>query len=314
MSFIDHDDKSLIQSSNKSLNVKLFTDAKRWNFKKKFFYTFVRLIVPRFFDKLFKIEVNGVEYLRNFPEGTPVIFCGNHKSHLDALIFTTAIAHPKRKLRNYVGFMVNGKAMNENFFFKQTKYLGGFPVYKDNPEPALNYAIETLKANLSIAIFPQGGRMSHSSVLSDYHNLTQEGRTGVGRIILRLNGKVPVLPFYIHGSENVLKIGSFMPRWGSKMSITFGKPIYFSEYTRTEWNSQSDEFFNSARLIVNTIMKNIWNLLKDVESTFLELLEKELGLPLDSIDENLYANKINKIYKKIKNFNHQDLYKFIYKK
>ena len=312
MTFSHHDDTEVTYASP---NVTLSTNAKRWNFKQKFVYTFARLFIPRTFERLFDIEVNGTEHLKQFPEGTPLIFCGNHKSHLDALIFGSAIANPKRHLRNFVAFMVNGKAMNENFFFRQMKLFGGFPVLKENPEPALRYAIETLKANLSVIIFPQGGRVSRASVLSDYHNLTQEGKTGVGRIILRLNGKVPVVPFYIHGSENVLKVGSVMPKWGSKMSITFGKPIYFSKYTKTNgWDQNSSEFFESARSIANSIMGDIWQILKQVEAAFLELLEKELGLPLDKIDENLYSTKIINIISKVKNIKNQDLYKFIYRK
>ncbi len=298
MTFLEHDDQSVDYNTP---SVTLSTDAPRWNFRKKFFYTFARLFVPRTFEKLFKIEINGVEYLQKFPEGTPVIFCGNHKSHLDSIIFGSAIANPKRHLRNFISFMINGKAMKENFIFRQMKYLGGFPVFRENPESGLRYAIESLKANLAVIIFPQGGRVSHSSVLSDYHNLTLEGKTGVGRIILRLNGKVPVIPFYIHGSENVLKVGSAMPKWGSEMSITFGKPLYFSDYYKTNgWDQQSDEFFDNARTIANSIMKSIWLLLKQVEASFLELLEKELGMPLDKIDENLYSKKINNIITKIK--------------
>ena len=300
MTYLKQDTEEVTYSTPS--NVVLSTDAKRWNFRKKFFYTLARLFVPRTFEKLFNIEVNGVEHLQKFPEGTPIIFCGNHKSHLDSIIFGSAIANPKRHLRNFVSFMINGKAMKKNFFFRQTKYLGGFPVFSDNPEPALRFAIETLKAHLAVIIFPQGGRVSHSSVLSDYHNLAQEGKTGVGRIILRLNGKVPVVPFYIHGSENVLKVGSVMPKWGSKMSITFGEPIYFSDYFKTTgWDQQSNEFFYSARIIANTIMKSNWYLLRQVEAPFLELLEKELGVPIDKIDENLYSKTINNLYTKMKN-------------
>ena len=290
MTFLKHDDTTI--SYNHSSDVTLSTDAIRWNFRKKLFYTFVRLFVPRSFEKLFSIEVNGIEHVQKFPEGTPVIFCGNHKSHLDSIIFGSAIANPKRRLRNFVSFMINGKAMKENFIFRQMKYFGGFPVFRDNPEPALRYAIETLKAKLAVIIFPQGGRVSHSSVLSDYHNLAQEGKTGVGRIILRLNGHVPVVPFYIHGSENVLKMGSLMPKWGSKMSITFGEPMYFSDFYKTNgWDQKSDEFFESARTIANSIMKNIWLLLKQVEASFLELLEKELKLIENDNERIIYILK-----------------------
>lgn len=316
MTFLEEEDVRNQMASNNFQNnlkniIRLHTDAKRWGFFQKFFYTFVFLVLPRAFHKLFNIEVNGVENLKNFTEGTPLLLCGNHKSHLDSIIVGTALAHPKFKLRNYIGFMINGKAYNSNFFTRQLKYVGGFPVYKENPEPALNYAIETIKANLSVVIFPQGGRVSRASVLSDYRHILTDGRTGVGRIILRLNGRVPVIPFYIHGSEKALKIGSFIPKWGTKISITFGEPIFFYNYFKTNgWDSNSQEFYDSSRVIVDSIMNSIWNLLKQTEASFLELLEKELG-PLDSIDENKYQRQINKIMGKIKE---NELYRFIYKK
>lgn len=303
MAFLKSDDTEVSYSNQPS--VTLSTNAPRWNFRKKFLYTFARIVVPRNFEKLFNIEVNGVEHVQKFREGTPVIFCGNHKSHLDSIIFGSAVVNPKRKLRNFVSFMINGKAMKENFLFRQMKYLGGFPVFRDNPEPGLRFAIESLKANLAVIIFPQGGRVSHASVLSDYHNLANEGKTGVGRIILRLNGKVPVVPFYIHGSENVLKPGTVMPKLGTKMSITFGEPLYFSDFNKSNgWDQTSEEFFDTARVIANNIMGSIWNLLKNVEASFLETLETELGIPLENIDENMYSKKINYIIRKMK-----DLYK-----
>lgn len=308
MTFLKHDDTSIEYSTSLSHNVKLSTDAKRWGFFKRFFYTFVWTILPRSIFSLFKIEVNGLEHLRRVPEGTPLILCGNHKSHLDSIIVGTAAAHPKFAIRRFVAFMINGKAFKANFLTRKLELFGGFPVFRDNPEPALKYAIETLKANLACVIFPQGGRVSHSSVLSDYHNIANEGKTGVGRIILRLNGLVPVVPFYIHGSETVLKVGSFLPKWGSKMSITFGEPIYFSEFTKQSgWDQNSDDFFNASRSIVDTIMNDIWQLLKDAESAFLELLEEELGIPIDNIDENIYEVKINSIISKMKKL--KNLYK-----
>ena len=311
MTFLEHDDLQKPISSDEFQNIRLHTDAKRWGFIKKLLYTFAWLTLPRTFHKLFNIEVNGLENLKKFPEGTPLLLCGNHKSHLDSIIVGTTVANMKFRIRKFVGFMVNGKAFNTNFFTRQLKFLGAFPVFKDKPEPAFQYTIETLKANLAVVIFPQGGRVSRASVLSDYRHILTDGRTGVGRIILRLNGKVPVVPFYIHGSEKALRIGSFMPKWGTKISITFGEPIFFYNYFKNNgWDTKSEDFYDSARLIVNNIMKSVWNLLKQVESSFLELLEQELG-PLDSIDENTYQTQINKILSKIKD---NEIYKFIYKK
>lgn len=301
MTFLKHDEQSK-EFSQSFPNVKLSTDAKRWGFWKKFIYTFIWIALPRSIYALFHVEVNGIENLRKVPEGMPLLLCGNHKSNLDSIIVGTTAAHPKFRIRRFVAFMVYGRAFQANFLTRKLELFGGFPVFKDNPEKGLRYTIESLKANLTVTIFPQGGKISHASVLSDYRNIPNEGKTGVGRIILRLNGQVPVVPFYIHGSEKALKVGSFLPKWGSKISITFGEPMYFTDYKRQiGWDTNSDDFFKASRVIVDKIMNNVWHLLKNVESAFLEMLEKELGIPLDNIDENLYSAKINSILNKMKN-------------
>lgn len=288
---------------------------RRWKFRQRFFYRFAEMLVPRLFRRLFNAEVNGLEYLQMFQEGTPVIFCGNHRSHLDALLAGTAIA-PPTGYRRFGAFMVNGKSMNENVLFKQMKYLGGFPVFREDPEPALQYSIETLRAGIALIVFPQGGRVSRSSPLSDYHNLAQEGKTGIGRIVLRLNGQVPVVPFYIHGSAEALPPGSFLPRFGSHVSITFGKPLSFNRFYRSGgWNQDTPEFFDTAREIVNLIMQNIWDLLCQVESDFLEFLQTKLGISLEDregLEEK--EGQLKQILSKLMSIKPSEIRDFLYKR
>ena len=261
----------------------------------------------RFF---FRFEVNGIHFANKFPEGTPVIFCSNHRSHLDALIFASAIVHPFGK-RTACGFMASGKAMQKNSFYELVKYLGGFPVYAENPEPALEYSSKLLKENYAIFLAPQGKRIP-SHPLQDYHNLVNEGKTGIGRLVLRFNGKIPVVPMYIHGSYEALR-GRVIPKFKSFISVTICKPLLFTQFTRKEgWDFSNPEFYSTARKIVNKIMTSIRDQMLEQEEAFLKILEKKVGNPIEKIHISPESKpKVDKILFKLLEYNHEDLRKLL---
>ncbi|OLS21522.1 MAG: hypothetical protein HeimC3_35060 [Candidatus Heimdallarchaeota archaeon LC_3] len=229
---------------------------KKWNFWRRFVYRFAEKAVPKSMEKLYKIDISGLEHLKNHKEGNPVIFCGNHKSHLDALILATAAV----KVRAYLAFMVSGKAMYSSPVFRLLKYLGGFPVFKENPEPALKYSELSLRAGHAVAIFPEGKRTDKKG--------SYKGKTGVARVIERLNFEVPVIPFYIHGSAEALAIGGKVPLFGRYLTIRFGKAMYFKVYAHISDN------YERIRSITDDILKNINQLLKISETDYLEKIEQ----------------------------------------
>ncbi|MFX1517013.1 MAG: lysophospholipid acyltransferase family protein, partial [Promethearchaeota archaeon] len=253
-----------------------------WSLFHKIFYEFVKLILPRFMRFFFRLEVNRIHFANRFPEGVPVIFCANHRSHLDVLIFASALVRPYGK-RTACGFMASGKAMESNPYFELVKHLGGFPVYSDNPEPALNYAFKLLREKYAIFLAPQGKRIP-SNPLDDFHNLIKEGKTGIGRLILRSNGKIPVVPMYIHGSHEALPPGSIIPKFRSYVSVTFCKPLIFSNFTKKgRWDPTTPEFYSAARKIVNTIMTSIRRQMIIQEKYFLKILERKFKNPVEKI-------------------------------
>jgi 1-acyl-sn-glycerol-3-phosphate acyltransferase len=251
-----------------------------------------------FLRKSFRFKVIGAEYLNQFPEGTPVILCGNHRSHIDAFVLAGAVIPPLGK-RRYLASIAPAKSMEESSLFRLTRKLGTFPLDRDNPELALSYFYETLKADLGIFIFPQGGRLARTP-FHDYHSLTKEGRTGVARLLLRLNGKIPVVPFYIHGSAEALGVGQTFPRWGSYLSVTFGKPLYFKDYYREGGWSENAEFFNTARIIVDKIMNEIRELLEITEKDYFQLIEKLCQNKIKDIQLSEYQErKLRRITRKL---------------
>jgi len=252
---------------------------KRWSFLHRAFYRLFLSTAPIILNKYFIFEYNGLENVDATPEGTPVIFCANHRSHLDSIIFGCALAKPNWK-RRYMAFMASGKAMKENPFFGLLHYLGAFPIFPENPEPALKYALHSLKLGLALYLTPQGGRRARST-LGDYMNLHKEGRTGVGRLILKMNGTVPVVPVYIKGSAEALGVGQRIPKYKARVRIVFGEVMTFQQYYKEKGWEEDDEFYTIARKIVNQIMCQIRDLLLSTEQYFLQFLEYLLGATIN---------------------------------
>ncbi|MHA1331497.1 MAG: hypothetical protein ACTSR2_10515, partial [Candidatus Hodarchaeales archaeon] len=118
----------------------------------------------------------------------------------------------------------------------------------------------------------------------DYFALAKEVRTGVSRIILSMNCKVPVIPFYIHGTAEALGYGQVMPRFGSYVSLSFGKALFFDEYGRDDgWDEDDPEFYHVARKITDRIMLGIREQLVKHEKAFFDLLETKYGKKIDEI-------------------------------
>jgi len=288
------------------------TTPQSWSLLHKSFYQLVKLILPRFIRLYFRLEVNGLENSNKFPEGTPVIYCFNHRSHLDTFIFASALVTPFGN-RTSCGLMGSGKAMEQKFF-RLLKYLGAFPVYSQNPEPALDYAVKLLKENFAVLIAPQGKRIP-SNPVHDYHNLIREAKSGVGRVILRFNGKVPVVPMYIHGSHEALSRGKIVPEFRSFISISFCKPLFFTKYEREEgWSDSDPDFYLTAHKISNQIMASIRDQMMVQERHFFQIIGKKFKTPLEKLkispDSHL---KTNRFFSKLLHYHPDELKQWVEK-
>jgi 1-acyl-sn-glycerol-3-phosphate acyltransferase len=258
----------------------------------------------------FRFEANGVENTKNLPEGTPVIYCFNHRSHLDTFIFASALVRPFGN-RTTCGLMANGKAMEQKFF-RLLKYLGAFPVYPGNPTPALDYATKLLKENLAVLIAPQGKRIP-SNPLYDYHNIIHTVKSGVGRLILRFNGKIPVVPIYIHGSHEALSKGKIIPKFKSFISVSFSKPLLFTKYERKEgWHDSDPNFYSVAQEISRQIMKAIKDQMMIQEKHFFTIIRKKLKIPLESLNISPKSRvKRNRFLANLLHYSPEELEKWI---
>ena len=255
---------------------------KRWSFRKRAFYLFLTPFLPRIIRKLFHFEVKNREFADKFPEGKGVIFVTNHQSHLDGPIIASTLLNPMGK-RRFLGFIGSGKAMRENFLFRSLTLIGGIPIFRENPKPTLDYVSRSLQEGFAVLITPQGRRV-HRTPYHDYFSLAEEGRTGVGRIILTTNGRIPVVPLYVQGTAEILKPGSIIPKFGSYCSLSFGEPLNFHYYSRQDgWSESDPDFFPKAREITDIIMKSIRKQYLITEKHYLGFLEWRFNTTVDKI-------------------------------
>ncbi|MHA2102912.1 MAG: lysophospholipid acyltransferase family protein [Candidatus Hodarchaeales archaeon] len=289
------------------MNLESHYKVTKWGFPRRALFRTIQSLISIVIRNFFQFEVHGIENIKDFPEGRPVIFAANHRSHLDALVFGTAVT----PIRRYFATIAPGNVMRENKLFGFTRYIGAYPLDKDDPEPALHYFLKTLENNLSIIIFPQGGRLARTP-FHDFMSFTQEGRTGVGRLILRTGGKIPVIPCYMHGTAETLSRGQLLPRFGTYLSVSFGKPIYFDKYVKRKSSEENEEFFDVARDITYSVMKNIQELLYSTEKGYFSLLEKIFSKNLHDIKlSEVQEKKLRYFTKNISHVNPDDLTKLL---
>lgn len=287
------------------------TQYKRWSFLRRASYLLLTPIVPRLIRFYFRFEVNGGKYVNKFPEGKGVIFCANHKSHLDGFMVVSAVIVPFGH-RKFLGFIGSGKIMQETLLGRLTLLWGGIPIFRENPKPALDYASRSLLEGFAVLITPQGRRI-HRTPFHDYFSLAEEGRTGVGRIILATNGEIPVVPLYVHGAAEALRPGTIVPKFGSYISVSFGKPLHFDQYSRQGgWSESDTDFFPKAREITNKIMNSIRNQFLLTEKHYLDFLKLKFGVEINKISvSSKKEREFNKLLHRLARVPPKQIQKFL---
>lgn len=167
-------------------------------------------------------EVKGREHLAGLRH--PVIFIGNHSSHMDGFVLLTAL--PER-IRRRVAF---GSAADRWFLKgqkgiqKQPWYLSltmnSFPIRRGGGKAALGYAEWLLDRRWSLVIFPEGTRSTTGKLAQFRHGVS----------ILALAKRVPVVPIYLDGLRELRPKGSKEIKVGP-VRARIGEPIRFAEGT-----------------------------------------------------------------------------------
>jgi 1-acyl-sn-glycerol-3-phosphate acyltransferase len=164
-------------------------------------------------------ERHGLDRLAQLAEdGGPVIFAGNHHSHVDTPLLVTSIPEPWRH-KLFVGAAAD-------YFFRtpatsalSALALGAIPIERTKVgRRSADRAAALLGAGWSMLIFPEGGRSPDG--------WGQPFRGGAAYLAVRCD--VPVVPVHIEGTGRILRKGRKLPSPASTR-VTFGSPLVPAE-------------------------------------------------------------------------------------
>ncbi len=178
---------------------------------------------------LFKIEFRGVE---NIPLEGACIITPNHVTYADPIWITIPI------LRR-VYYMAWDKPFRIPVLGQVMRMFGAFPVNLDvaADASAQRGAIEMLRKNRALVIFPEGGRTKTGKLMP----------FKMGAFRLALAHGVPIVPVSIKGAGKIWPAGQVFPRPG-KLTITYHPPI---EVQRAAENASKAEIKQRARQLAN---------------------------------------------------------------
>lgn len=174
----------------------------------KTLYNFLKLIYSTLLKVLYRPTAIGTE---NIPEDGPIIFAGNHRHAFDPIVVMThtkRIVHYMAKESLFKGF--------HGFLFKK---IGLIKVYRTKNNPtAVVEAIEILKQNGTIGIFPEGTRNKTEEPLLKFRH---------GAVAIAKEANAPIIPFAIKGEYKLFR---------KKLIIEFGKAVDVSKMEIEEAN------------------------------------------------------------------------------
>ena len=165
----------------------------------------VRGAIFAWFKVCHQIEIIGLE---NIPKDEPVIFCGNHRTFMDPpLIVSTA----KRDMK----FLAKEELYENKFLAFLGWLFDGIPVKRDEKDiNAIKTSLKWLKQGECIALFPEGTR----------NGLAKGEKVKDGAAFFAVRSGAKVVPCGIKGGTKEQR----------KMTITYGKPLDYSEYKGTK--------------------------------------------------------------------------------
>lgn len=173
----------------------------------------VKFAISTYCKIVYKVKILGTE---NIPKEGALIFCGNHRSYLDPVMI---VFSSTREMR----FMAKEELRKNPFLAALGNIFDVIYVKRDSKDiTPLKESMKTLKNGGCIGIFPEGTRNGLKK---------NDGEIKAGAAHLALKTGAKVIPIGI--------VGELKPF--TKNSITFGKPLDFSEYAIDKKISKENE-------------------------------------------------------------------------
>ena len=175
------------------------------------FYGFFHYLAQNVHAMWFRGEVCGTE---NFPAEGPFLIASNHASHLDPPLAGCQVARQMR-------FFARKSLWDTRLLAWWLDRVETIPVERDSGDVgAINRVLQALKEDRAVVLFPEGTRSPDGHL--------QKPKAGVGLMACKTG--VPVVPCRIYGSFEAYGKGAKLPRFGTPISIVFGRPIPAADY------------------------------------------------------------------------------------
>jgi 1-acyl-sn-glycerol-3-phosphate acyltransferase len=159
-----------------------------------------------------RVRVRGLEHIQTDKQ---FVFVGNHRSLIDTPVVLANI--PVRFL-----FLVNARYVRIPFLGTHLRRTGHFSVEPEDVRASMRAMTEAARAvterKVSILLFPEGSRA---------RGAMEEFKEGAAYIAIKAG--IPVIPFALKGTREVLPIGSIAVR-GGPVELVFGEPIPVEGY------------------------------------------------------------------------------------
>lgn len=159
-----------------------------------------------------RVRVRGLE---NFDPARNCVFAGNHVSFIDTPVVLSCV--PSRFL-----FLVNAKYVKLPFLGTHLSRCGHFSVDPDDARASLRTLTQAARASrergVSVLLFPEGTRTRG-----------EIGEFKEGAAYIAIKAGIPVVPFALRGTREILPVGRIDVR-GGLVDLVFGEPISVEGY------------------------------------------------------------------------------------
>ena len=186
-----------------------------------FYWIMKHIVVGPILLAIFRPWVVGLEHV---PKDGPVILASNHLSFIDSIFLPLVVDRPVVFLAKSEYFTGKGlKGWATRVFFQAS---GQLPIDRSGgkaSEASLNTGLRVLREGRILGIYPEGTRSPDGKLY--------RGRTGVARMVLEAG--VPVVPVAMIGTEEVMPIGTRVPKV-RRIGLIFGEALDFSRFEGME--------------------------------------------------------------------------------
>ncbi len=188
-------------------------------------------------------------------EDGPYVFASNHTTMFDSG-FIDGLIFFRRGMKSYYNLPFHtpeyGNFYKNSILSFYMNHVKCIPLMRGKGlnQPAQLLVEEKLKTNGIVHIFPEGTRSRTGKLLP--------GKGGVGKRIY--NTRVKVIPCYHEGIRDILMVGTSMPKFGKKIRIIIGEPIYFDEFFEMEdkpatWTAMSQKIMDEIAKLREELYK-----------------------------------------------------------